>query len=287
MPYAFAHPAAAVPLRHVLGRFAVPSALVIGSLVPDLWYVMPLLDRPHTHRASGLLWFCLPAGLIAYAAFHTLLKHPLAALLPQRIHARLQPCLAAGQPQRLGLGLRRWAAIVASLVAGSATHLLWDALTHKGIVSRHLFPGLNATFALGPLEPSLLQILQHGSTLAGTAFLVWWCGRWLRRTAPAPVPPTARLSRLAHAGVLCGAACAGLIALFVSFDGASHGALTHGVLSDGSLEALRPLFKNAAATAIASAGAVLGAYCVLWQLSRRPGPRASCLPTTPPARKGR
>ena len=45
MPYAFAHPAAVIPVAKIFGRRAVPSALAIGSMIPDVWYFVPWLDR--------------------------------------------------------------------------------------------------------------------------------------------------------------------------------------------------------------------------------------------------
>ena len=94
MPYPFAHPAAVLPLA---ARFGVPSALVIGSVAPDLWYLLPFIDRAQTHSLSGVLAFCLPAGLLLYLLFHFVLKEPLIALLSPRLrhllaaHCRLAP----------------------------------------------------------------------------------------------------------------------------------------------------------------------------------------------------
>jgi hypothetical protein len=78
LPFTFAHSAAAVPLRHVLGRFGVLSALVIGSIAPDLAFVLPIgVARLDSHSLAGLFWFCLPAGLLTYLLFHRVLKGPL------------------------------------------------------------------------------------------------------------------------------------------------------------------------------------------------------------------
>jgi Domain of unknown function (DUF4184) len=62
VPYPFAHPAAVLLLARPMGRFAVPSALVIGSVIPDLWYFLPFVGREASHSPAGLFWFCLPAG---------------------------------------------------------------------------------------------------------------------------------------------------------------------------------------------------------------------------------
>jgi hypothetical protein len=167
MPYPFAHPAAVIPLARPLGRFAVPSALAIGSMAPDLWYFVPLLERHDGHSLAGLVWFCLPAGLIVYTLFHLILKQPLIALLSPRLGA----FTPAGVPEA---PLR---AVMVSLLAGGLTHLAWDALTHS--------------YADGPLPHNLLQ---HASTALGTMVLGWWSWRKLRLVPalPGPLSPPAR-----------------------------------------------------------------------------------------------
>jgi hypothetical protein len=172
MPYVFAHPAAVVPLAKLLGRRAVPSALVIGSMIPDAWYFLPLLDRVHTHGALAL-WFCVPAGLIVYAAFHLIFKQPMLALAPRRLAERL----AGLTPPELPAV--PWLSVVLSLLAGIATHIAWDALTHRGHVA--LLEGQVAGV-------HLYRVLQHASTLAGSAFLAWWAWRKLEATPPRPFP---------------------------------------------------------------------------------------------------
>ena len=138
MPYPFAHPAAVLPLIRPMGRFGVTSALVIGSMIPDAWYLVPGLARSDSHSASGLLWFCLPLGLLVYVAFHYLRNESLPAA--------------------------PWHAVVISLLVGALTHLGWDGLAHAY--------SLNG-----------IHVLQHASTVAGAAFIVWWCYRSLRLAA--------------------------------------------------------------------------------------------------------
>jgi Domain of unknown function (DUF4184) len=151
MPYPFAHPVAVLPLAPALGRFAVPSALVIGSMVPDAWYLIPGLARADSHSASGLVFFCLPLGLVAYLVFQRLAREPLIALLPHGIAARIP---TPSRPLAAG--------IVVSLLAGALTHIAWDVVAHSVA-----YRGVN--------------VLQHASTAFGTLILAWWCARWLRR----------------------------------------------------------------------------------------------------------
>lgn len=171
MPYPFAHPAAVIPLARPLGRFAVPSALAIGSMAPDFWYFVPLIARHQSHSLAGLAWFCLPAGLMLYTLFHLILKQPLIALVSPRL-GRFTP---AGLPDV------PWHAVIVSLLAGALTHVAWDAVTHS------YDDGLQHH-----------NWLQHASTALGTAVLGWWAWRKLRLVPATPGP----LSPLARARIL-------------------------------------------------------------------------------------
>ena len=187
MPYPFAHPAAVLPLLGPMGRFAVPSALAIGSIAPDLWYFVPFLGRHETHTLAALGWFCLPAGLLVYALFHLILKQPLVALLSPRLGA----FTPAGVPD---VPLR---AVVISLLAGALTHVVWDGLTHSDddTIQGHNWP-------------------QHASTLAGSAVLAWWIWQKLRQAPPAP----SVLSPRVRAFILLALLGAAALAAWVSAD---------------------------------------------------------------------
>jgi hypothetical protein len=246
MPYAFAHPAAVVPIAKALGRNAVPSALAIGSMIPDAWYFVPLLQREHTHDALGVLWFCLPAGLIAYAAFHLIFKQPMLALLPRNLAGRLAGWVTPGFP-----AVPRFSVLV-SLLAGIATHLAWDALTHVG----HLRILEAKIFA----DVYLYQVLQHGSTLLGSALLAWWLWRKLRATKPQPqmreLQPHLRRAVVAALILLPAAA---FFTVLHAFDA----------------ETFRIALRGAGVTGLSVFGLVALLFCIAWKksaaLDREPG----------------
>jgi hypothetical protein len=231
MPYPFAHPAAAVPLHLLLGRHGVPSALAIGTLTPDLWYFVPLAERAQTHSAGGLVWFCLPAALLLYALFHLLLKRALVALLPDRLASRVAAYATPGLPAV------PWLAVALSALAGAGSHLLWDLLTH------------------GPDPYS--RVLQHASTLLGTAFLAIWVWRKLR-----DVPPAARYARMPRAlrwSILAALVAAAGVA-------GTAAAMEHLPLAL-ELALLRGLARGAGLVAAETLAGGLLAYCVLWELA--------------------
>ena len=226
MPYPFAHPAAVLPLVRPMGRFAAPSALAIGSVLPDLWYFVPFVDRADSHSLAGLAWFCLPVGVAAYALFHLLLKQPLIALLSPRL----------GSFTCAGLPAVPWYAVVVSLLVGALTHLAWDGLTHSNDHSIHEH-----------------NWLQHASTALGTAILVWWSWRKLR-SAPLAAE-VVHLSTFHRLSVLVGFLGAMVIAALWSAD--------IGLALDRP--ALKHLLRTAGIAALEGLGVALLIYCALFR----------------------
>ncbi len=183
MPFTLAHPAAVIPLRRVLGRYAVLSALVTGSVTPDLWFLLPLpVSRNDSHGIAGLFWFCVPVGVAAYVVFHRFLKHPVVSLLPPVMAARLVPLLE----REPGLPRTSWKAVVLSVLVGAATHSVWDAFTHwEGRPARTVMPWLRAhLFSIGSIDVYVVNLLQHGTGALALCLLAWRTWQWLR-AAPA------------------------------------------------------------------------------------------------------
>ena len=65
-----------------MGRFAVLSALVVGSMTPDIAFLLPIgVSRAESHSLAGLLWCDLPLGWACYLVYHLLMKQPMIHLL--------------------------------------------------------------------------------------------------------------------------------------------------------------------------------------------------------------
>lgn len=253
MPYAFAHPAAVIPLHRWLGRYSVPSALVIGSVMPDAWYFVPFLGRTDTHTVHGALLYCLPLALLAYVLYHRVAKEPLLALFPRRLEAKLRQWTAQGLPGA------PWPAVALCATAGAITHVVWDSFTHDGLVSAHYFPVLEAgAFSIGAYEVRWHQLLQHLSTLLGTAYLAWWTHRRLRQV-PAPGHAAPQAPRT-HAFIALALAAAPAAVLLESLPE---------LLAASGIEALRAAVRAAALGSAAALAAAFTAYCLLWHGRKR------------------
>ena len=189
MPFTVTHIAAAVPLAWAF-RWRVPfAALVIGCVIPDLPLYFPmLLSYDATHSALGLLTHCLPVALLAYFLFEYILKEPLVDLLPRPIRERLGE-LARERPDFSAVF---FAAVISSLLAGSISHVLWDAFTHRDRWGVEMFPVLRSVaFEISGRPIRWYAVAQHLSSLLCLPPLIAAAGIWLRQQ-PCYPPPSGR-----------------------------------------------------------------------------------------------
>ena len=250
MPFTGSHPAAVLPLLGVrlLGRPLPASALVLGSMAPDLPYYEPFVSGP-THTAIGLVTIDLLLAAVAWLIWHALLAAPALAVAPAPVRARLVGRVEPGLRRRLGdpaqVGL-----LLLALLVGSASHVGWDELTHNG--------------RFGPRHVAVLARSWHGhggyawaqyaSGVLGALAILLWAAAWWRSAEVRPVATTGLVPwpwvALAGTGVVAG----------------GWAAATSSTLRDAAFHGI---------TTGAAAGALAGAaLAVLWHvrelLARRP-----------------
>ena len=197
MPALFAHPAAAIPFRRVGLSL---SALIIGSMTPDVLYFFHLSKNPQFgHTLPGLFLFCLPVGGVLLGAFHLILKYPLFSLLPDQHQTRLLPVVPKVP---FPSTKRSWLLLIFSLLLGACTHIVWDSCTHVyGWTVRHVFllylPLLTTSY--GTLR--VYKVLQHGGTIGGTCLLILWYWRWFQKAPMQPVPTLFERTQFSRIGI--------------------------------------------------------------------------------------
>jgi hypothetical protein len=266
MPFTGSHPAAVLPL---LGLGLVPSALIIGSMTPDLPYYLPVhLNSATTHSFLGILGVDLILGGLAFVLWQFLIAPLAVAAASPSVRGRLAPGLPTPWRQQVS-SPRAVLLIVVSLWIGAATHVLWDEFTHDGRWGyRHLgwLAGQH-----GPLPG--YRWAQYGSGVIGAVLIALSIWYWWRSTTPrdSQHEQQPRLGRTAAAGVWTVIALAGL-------GGAAAGwasAMLRG------LGLARALFRTA--TWGGGAGLVVVLACsVAWSLYR-PTYRPDRLPADKPA----
>ncbi|RMB58159.1 DUF4184 family protein [Tessaracoccus antarcticus] len=163
MPFTPAHVAAVLPLR---GRPYFPfAALAAGSMSPDLPYFLPFsgsIPRHVTHSVWSIPTWDLLFGMALWLVWRWVapIVHDVA---PRPVRTRWTP--PTGQDPA-------WLGVVAAVVVGSATHILWDALTHAGYLTSVIGP-------LAAIHDSPLgrhhgySYLQYASGALGLAVLLW------------------------------------------------------------------------------------------------------------------
>lgn len=197
MPFTLSHAAAVIPFAR---RGMVFSALAVGSMAPDFVYFTKFSPGSvFSHSVPGVLFYCVPAGLLVLWLFHFVVKRPMASLLPASHQRRLVPWM-----NRFSFGpFRHFFLIIVSLIIGGFTHLIWDSFTHPdGWVVEH-FPVLSLPVretSLGPLR--FYRVLQHGSTLFGAVVLLGCYWRWWLRAPVHPVESIVQVSWKVKASIV-------------------------------------------------------------------------------------
>jgi hypothetical protein len=177
MPWTFAHPAAVLPIKRFCPASLDFSALVIGSMIPDLGYYLPhsTLARP-AHSFLGSVLICLPAGIALWGIFR-LLRKPLCFVLPQPHRRALAPLAATPLRWRPRILI----AAGVSVLLGAWTHIVWDSFTHNGSWVVNRLPLLrDSAFQVSTVEFPWYFFLQQVSTLLGVTILIVSYCSWLR-----------------------------------------------------------------------------------------------------------
>ncbi|HEY6458411.1 MAG TPA: DUF4184 family protein [Steroidobacteraceae bacterium] len=185
MPYTLSHVAAVLPFSRLLARLRILSAVVIGSMVPDFGYLLPIHPpRATTHSAVSLVTFSLPLGLLSYWIFQRWMKVPLLNLLSDSAYLRWRPFSA---PAALS-NPRQWLLAAGGVLAGAVTHLGWDAFTHEDARGMRMMPELDDwRFELHGHHLIGARLLQDGSSMLGLALTLVMLIYALRREDTPPV----------------------------------------------------------------------------------------------------
>lgn len=181
-------------------------------MAPDFEFFLRLSDqRVGAHTLPGLILFCVPCGLAALLLFHKLLKYPLLSLLPHSHQKRLYR-----SAQRFTFfPLRRFVLIVAGLLVGAVSHLLWDSWTHHDGWFVLLLPALRKTvLTVGSASLKLYDVFQHVGSVGGILLLALAYIGWYHRAVPTTIPhgPPAHpaIKAVLGAGMGCVSLLAGL-----------------------------------------------------------------------------
>jgi hypothetical protein len=230
----------------------VLAALVIGSAMPDVPFYLPVsVSRNATHGGMALLWFCLPVGILAYLLYDQVLDRPLHALMPEALQRRLPRTGRVARPPV-------WSpAVLVSLLAGAATHLVWDLFTHGGSAGvGEWIPAIETRlFTVSGYTAYVFSVLQHASSALGTCLLAIWIWRWYRR-APQSEP--------SMPGLTPGVRRRLLVTMLLAMVVASGLAVALRPPARPDLRALQPVARRLVVTSFATLVACVTLYSLGW-----------------------
>ena len=127
MPMTFlSHQAVVLPLKIAAPRVTSGTALVLGSMAPDVeYFVRGYATSTISHTALGQLTFCLPVTLALYWVVTRVIAEPAAAHVPRGGELRLSDYgLLRQQPG----GLRHLPVVAVSALIGSSSHVALDRM---------------------------------------------------------------------------------------------------------------------------------------------------------------
>jgi hypothetical protein len=180
MPFTFSHPAAVLPIHARFKKWIPLSALVVGSMVPDAAYYLPMPEhfKRHSHSLLGTFSTSLPLGILALLVFYWMAA-PLVSLLPSPHREALQPELKPPPDS-----IRQALLVALGIVVGAWTHVLWDSFTHRtgwivmhgALLQRRYFENLVTGY----------NVLQYLSTVLGLGVLLYAYDRWMKASGFQP-----------------------------------------------------------------------------------------------------
>ncbi|MFD2612706.1 DUF4184 family protein [Paenibacillus gansuensis] len=192
MPFTFAHPLYALPLKFINPRHISAWGLVLGSMSPDFEYFLalePYQTIGHTHQ--GLWLQAIPLSVLFVLVFSFVLRilamHvPSVFQLDRKLYASLEPF----EYRKVS----SWILFLITVVIGFYSHVFIDSFTHvSGSFARQERALQQEIFQL-----PLYKWLQYSLSLLGLVaelLLVLWL---VRNSVPAQLPVTVQKRRKIH-----------------------------------------------------------------------------------------
>lgn len=163
MPFTLSHAVLAPPLSKLSQGHLPVAALAIGCMTPDLYRLFTPDNITLTHQWSGILFPNLPIGLCFCLLWYLIYRPVLYRFLGVQ-----DSCKLHSFEQIITFILMNCFAII----LGTATHLIWDGLTHLDDRSFAFKEILSQNVDLFGFHYPLHFILQIGSSLAALPFIV-------------------------------------------------------------------------------------------------------------------
>lgn len=180
MPFTFAHPAYAFPIKFISPKWFSVTGLVLGSMAPDFEY-FPALEPHRTigHSFSGLVVQVIPLCILFAYLFHIFVKESLVLHMPSAFSLNRRAYNLLGS---WGLrSIRDLMVYIVSVSIGFLSHVAVDAFTHEG---GYMVRQLTMLHTIVVLDLPAYKILQHSLSVIGMTALAFTIVAVLYKTVP-------------------------------------------------------------------------------------------------------
>ena len=171
MPFTLSHAVLAPPLSKLSRGYLPVAALAIGCMTPDLYRLFTEETIELTHQWSGILFPNLPIGLLFWLLWYFIYRP-----ISYRFLGLKDPLHIKSFDDVVAFSLMSCLAIM----LGTATHLIWDGLTHLDFRTFAFKDFLAQDIALLGFHYPLHFILQIMSSIVTLPFLWLMCRSYYR-----------------------------------------------------------------------------------------------------------
>jgi len=166
MPFTLSHAVLAPPLSKLSKGHLPIAALAIGCMTPDLYRLLFKTEVHINHQWQGILYPDLWVGLFFSLLWYALYRPTIFKILG--IEHRIQICHFYGM-------LTFIIKICFAIIIGTATHIIWDGLTHLDFRTFAFYEFLAQSVTIGQHTYPVHRVLQIGSSIIALPFLGWMC----------------------------------------------------------------------------------------------------------------
>ena len=174
MPFTPVHPAIVLPLKYLPKKWISLTALIIGSVMPDLESFIKLRpEKNFSHTWMGFIYLGMPGGLLLSFFFHNVIRDPLIANLPPILQKRFSKFSGFNWTKQFK---EHWLVVILCLFVGGASHFFWDSFSHFSRITV-AFPILHDSVFIYGHEIEVRFLVQYVNTFLGLLVILFFIAR--------------------------------------------------------------------------------------------------------------
>lgn len=172
MPFTISHAVLAPPISKLTGHALPVAALAIGCMVPDLYRLFTQENSNTTHLWTSIIHPDLWIGLV-FCLLWYLIYRPVIYRLSGIQHPLHIKSFKSAVKFLIG--------VIAAVLVGTATHIIWDGLTHVDFRTFAFKDFLSQNLTLFHHQYPVHRILQIGSSIVVLPILLFMCLQYYRQ----------------------------------------------------------------------------------------------------------